>query len=554
MKKVTIAPVPINPAVKGGASRIPASATPSTADASFTEYKVRVPRNLAKKYSMMRFQSGSKVDFSSVSKANMNRMVSTSESKEEEAMPTHGAGSEYGREWREEARKRRRGYMPKTADPKSAPWALKIGGKAGKRYTGKKEAGINDNSNYYILTQCPDGAFEAVPVDSWYNFTPNIHYHTLNAEEAEEEFNRRDKTVNFFSLMVKKRLQSGDDTEGVEDSSDSKAKLTSLASSMKIHDNDDLDLSDDDDDNDDDDNEDDNSVKKEKKTGQQNKKKGKSASKAKKNSDDESEASSEDGYIDSKEVDYMSDTSSSSEEEVNVETPKPDAQDDLNAETSESESEEDAELTNAGRDIKKMLEKDQGEGGSSGDEDDDLDADADQVKGPSALFLQDKRIGKKKPGSRSSTESSSRSSTPTAGTEGGTSTTIAAAARKLGEGRPGTPSKAKKRPASEPPSKKGFHAINESPAAKKLRVSPGPSSGTSTPTPGEDGQAITEESIRRYLARKPMTTKDLLQKFKTKRTGLTNEQTVQLIATILKRIQPEQKTIKGKMYLSLKST
>ncbi|EDO48761.1 predicted protein, partial [Nematostella vectensis] len=65
---------------------------------------------------------------------------------------------------------------------------------------------------------------------------------------------------------------------------------------------------------------------------------------------------------------------------------------------------------------------------------------------------------------------------------------------------------------------------------------------------------ITEESIRRYLARKPMTTKDLLQKFKTKRTGLTNEQTVQLIATILKRIQPEQKTIKGKMYLSLKST
>lgn len=51
-----------------------------------------------------------------------------------------------------------------------------------------------------------------------------------------------------------------------------------------------------------------------------------------------------------------------------------------------------------------------------------------------------------------------------------------------------------------------------------------------------------------------MTTKDLLQKFKSKKTGLTNEQTVQKIAAILKKIQPEQNKIKGKLYLSLKST
>jgi transcription initiation factor TFIIF subunit alpha len=61
------------------------------------------------------------------------------------------------------------------------------------------------------LTQCPDGAFEAVPVTSWYNFTPNISYRTLTTDEAEEEFLRRDQTVNFFSLMIKKRLLNNEE-------------------------------------------------------------------------------------------------------------------------------------------------------------------------------------------------------------------------------------------------------------------------------------------------------------------------------------------------------
>ena len=98
--------------------------------------------------------------------------------------------------------------------------------------------------------------------------------------------------------------------------------------------------------------------------------------------------------------------------------------------------------------------------------------------------------------------------------------------------------------------------------AKKTRVSPAPSaegagggSRTSTPTPtgSEEGpQGITEEAVRRYLTRKPMTSKDLLQKFKSKRTGLSNDETVKKLAAIVRKIQPEQKTIKGKLYLSLK--
>ena len=53
-----------------------------------------------------------------------------------------------------------------------------------------KEGGISENVSYFIFTQCADGAFEAFPLEEWYNFTPVIRYKYLNSEEAEEEFNR----------------------------------------------------------------------------------------------------------------------------------------------------------------------------------------------------------------------------------------------------------------------------------------------------------------------------------------------------------------------------
>jgi transcription initiation factor TFIIF subunit alpha len=61
-----------------------------------------------------------------------------------------------------------------------------------------------------------------------------------------------------------------------------------------------------------------------------------------------------------------------------------------------------------------------------------------------------------------------------------------------------------------------------------------------------------EEAVRRYLTRKPMTTTELLQKFKSKKTGMSSEQLLKLMTQILKRINPLRQTIKGKMYLSIK--
>lgn len=85
------------------------------------------------------------------------------------------------------------------------------------RYKGVKEATMVQNAAYYIFTQCDDGSFEAYPVDSQYRFTPVINYRTLTADEAEEEFLLRNKTINYFSLMVKKRLTDTEEKTGSEE-------------------------------------------------------------------------------------------------------------------------------------------------------------------------------------------------------------------------------------------------------------------------------------------------------------------------------------------------
>lgn len=77
---------------------------------------------------------------------------------------------------------------------------------------------------------------------------------------------------------------------------------------------------------------------------------------------------------------------------------------------------------------------------------------------------------------------------------------------------------------------------------------PGP---TDSPGPRREVQ-LTEEAVRRYLSRKPMTTKDLLKKFQTKRTGLSSDATVNALAQLLKRLDPERKLIADKMHFFLK--
>jgi len=67
-------------------------------------------------------------------------------------------------------------------------------------------------------------------------------------------------------------------------------------------------------------------------------------------------------------------------------------------------------------------------------------------------------------------------------------------------------------------------------------------------------EGITEEAVRRYLLRKPMTVTELLHKFKSKKTRISSQDMVNVIASILKKVNPNKRVQNQKMYLSLSPT
>uniref|UniRef100_A0A8C8F869 Transcription initiation factor IIF subunit alpha n=1 Tax=Oncorhynchus tshawytscha TaxID=74940 RepID=A0A8C8F869_ONCTS len=423
---------------------------------SSTEYIVRVPKNTSKKYSIMAFNSGDKVNCSSWTQARMERDMSNRRMYGVEETEEGAAGSEFGKKQREEARRKKFGIVTREFKVEDQPWILKVNGKAGKRFKGTKKGGITENASYYIFTQCPDGAFEAFPVNGWYNFVPQAKHRTLTAEEAEEEWGRRNKVVNHFSIMLQRRLREqergpDDDDEEGEKGGKKKKKKGGRGGDLRIHDlEDDLELSSDESDS---------------KGDVKGKGKGKKKKKKKRGSDSEANEDSDDGDFEGLE--------------------------------------------------KKRTPPKRGGGRGSG--------------------------GSSRTGSRPGTPSIDSTST---------SNTLRAAASKLEQGK-----------------RQVVGGSSDSPAAKRLKMessstavttqSPAPS-GKSTPqppsgksTPSSSDVQLTEEAVRRYLIRKPMTTKDLLKKFQTKRTGLSSEQTVNVLAQILKRLNPERKNVNDKMHFYL---
>ncbi|XP_038554393.1 general transcription factor IIF subunit 1 isoform X2 [Micropterus salmoides] len=522
---------------------------------STTEYTVRVPKNTSKKYNIMAFNSGDRVNCSTWTQARMERDMSARRIYGEEETQEGAAGSEFGKKQREEARRKKFGIVTREFKVEDQPWILKVNGKAGKRFKGQKKGGVTENASYYIFTQCPDGAFEAFPVNGWYNFTPLAKHRTLTAEEAEEEWGRRNKVVNHFSIMLQRRFREqergeDEDDEG-EKSGKKKKKKGGRGGDLRIHDlEDDLEMSSDDSDSSM--GEDGESKTKAKKdTG-----KGKGKKKKKKSNEHEALEDSDDGDYEGLEVDYMSDESSSDEEPEKGKSTKGGEEHPKGIdEASESEEESEEEKQNE-EEAKEEEEEEEGKKtpvqvekkkkkDSSGESESSDDSDI-EGETASALFMK-KRTPPKRGGGRGSAGSSrtgSRPGTPSIDSAS-TSNTLRAAASKLEQGKrqtqgPSTDSPAAKRLKMEPSS--------QSPVPSG-KTTPQPPSGKSTPS-SSDVQ-LTEEAVRRYLIRKPMTTKDLLKKFQTKRTGLSSEQTVNVLAQILKRLNPERKNVNDKMHFYL---
>ncbi|XP_060945989.1 general transcription factor IIF subunit 1 [Limanda limanda] len=527
-----------------------------SSSSSSTEYTVRVPKNTSKKYNIMAFNAGDKVNCSAWTQARMERDMSARRIYGEEESAEGAAGSEFGKKQREEARRKKYGIVTREFKVEDQPWILKVNGKAGKRFKGLKKGGVTENASYYIFTQCPDGAFEAFPVNGWYNFVPLAKHRTLTAEEAEEEWGRRNKVVNHFSIMLQRRFREqergcDDDDDETEKSGKKKKKGGGgRGGELRIHDlEEDLEMSTDDSEGSmGDDGE--SKSKAKKKAG-----KGEGKKKKRKSTDKEALEDSDDGDYEGLEVDYMSDESSSDEDKEKGKPSKGENHPKGIDEASESEEESEEEKPNE-EEAKEEEEEEEGKKtpvqaekkkkkDSSGESESSDDSDI-EGETASALFMK-KRTPPKRAGGRGSAGSSrtgSRPGTPSTDTAS-TSNTLRAAASKLEQGKRPTPGPA-----------------TDSPAAKRLKMepssqSPAPS-GKSTPqppsgksTPSSSDVQLTEEAVRRYLIRKPMTTKDLLKKFQTKRTGLSSEQTVNVLAQILKRLNPERKNVNDKMHFYL---
>ena len=198
----------------------------------------------------------------------------------------------------------------------------------------------------------------------------------------------------------------------------------------------------------------------------------------------------DDGEMESREVDYISDDSTESErEEKEDERQMADAQQrgksaesdrSDGGEEEEEEEEEEAELTEAGREINALIKKQQSVDAPSSDEGEGVGGSVDQNPVPPVPQ------GTKRPLEDS------------------------------GEGK--DPSQ---------------------PLPKRVHVEDNPG-------------VITDKEVLHYLARKPITTKDLVRKFQRRKTAMDKKQVVASLGSILPRLNVEKKEIKDKIYLSLR--
>ncbi|XP_037928970.1 general transcription factor IIF subunit 1-like [Teleopsis dalmanni] len=519
------------------ASQPSATTVPTTVQ----EFNIRVPKNVRKKYHVMRYNATLNVDFATWRNVKLERENNMKEFRGmEEDVPKFGAGSEYNRDLREEVRRKKFGISAKKYRPEAQPWILKVGGKTGKKFKGIREGGVGENAAFYVFTHAPDGAIEAYPLHEWYNFQPIQRYKSLSAEEAEHEFGRRKKVINYFSLMLRKRLK-GDEEEEKDPEEIKVKKVGGKKSELKISEMDEWIDSDDESDSDEEEskkNEDSDDDKKSKKKKGQEKKK-------KRDTDVEAFEESDDGDEEGREMDY--DTSSSEDE--------PDPESKLDKDM-KSVAEEDA--------LRKLLtsdeEDDEEKQTDQSDKDEDEKRKKDKVK---EELNKDKKKSKNKGKDEKKDSSSDFSSDSSDTDDDNLKKKVKDTKLVVNNSRSVTPTtfsaEANKRKLNNMPTDlTGSENSNSPVTTPAKRTKPDmaptlPSTFAGVVTGSKDDYGITEEAVRRYLMRKPMTATELLQKFKNKKTNVPSDRLVETMTQILKRINPVKQTIQGKMYLSIKT-
>ncbi|VEL30623.1 unnamed protein product [Protopolystoma xenopodis] len=204
-------------------SQSPCEREPALQRTIIREMQVRVPNRAEKRFSVLRFHASDRVNLSSPTGSSLPPEVFMQRENNLKQYkgglniidaPTKGAGSEFGREAREEARLRKYGVTRKGYRPEDQPWLFTIGkGRTARKFRGVREGGVSDNVQYFVFCQCKEGNFDAYPVCEWYKMKPEVNYRFLREEEAEAEYSRLHKTFNLFNVMLKRKL-GHDDAEG----------------------------------------------------------------------------------------------------------------------------------------------------------------------------------------------------------------------------------------------------------------------------------------------------------------------------------------------------
>ncbi|KAK9700495.1 Transcription initiation factor IIF, alpha subunit (TFIIF-alpha) [Popillia japonica] len=511
----------------------------TTTPPNVKEYSIRVPKNIEKRYHVMRFNATLDVDFEKWTQVKMERENNMKEFKGmEEDMPKFGAGSEFGREAKEEARRKKLGIITRKYKADDQPWILKSYGSGVKKFKGIREGGVSENASYYVFTHAADGAIEAFPLHEWYKFQPIQRYKALSAEEAEQEFSKRNKHLNYFSLMLRKRLRGDEDGEQ-EEGETGKPKKGGKSKELKISEMDEWMDSSEDDSSEAEEKEDEEDKQEKKKKKQENETK----KKKQKKRDTEAEAfeESDDGDDEGRELDYISDSSDSGPEDTKLEgvAEEKALRNLLNSDEDDSENESEKSEKEEGNEEEENKEKE----GEKKEENEDKEK---SKKSKKKKKDNKKDAKKEKVDKKSDDEFSSDSSTDEEVKKEKTekkskkSEVEKMKEKEANSSRAGTPTVDGKRK---------LPSDGAGPSNKKAKVEP----SVSNYIPGASESGITEDAVRKYLMRKPMTTTELLQKFKSKKTGLSSDQLVNIMTQILKKINPVKQTLKGKMYLSIKS-
>ena len=482
-----------------------------------------------------------------------------------EALPKTGAGSEFGREEREERfRRLRGGAARKKYNPDDQPWVVtfappkdvkaeaKQGSSNGrqkkKRFRGLREAGVTENASWFIFAQKPDKSFIALPISEWYGFTAMTQYDHLNSEEVEEEFQKRKKTLNYFSLMLQKRLKQNQDMEPSELAEHIKEEevmakkggrrglmLTDVDAEWVDEDEDaDSDMED--------------YVKKEEKvkgeieddefdfTGAS---KGKSKANKKaaqilqkkrrlRSKADGDLSDSDEGDFDGREVDYM--TSSGEDSELDdIKLP-----DDVKEEVEEAETEERGVEDEDGlRKLNDSGEEDEEDEETKDSKDDEIEIEEKEGKSESRQGLSDSDSDSGKDDDSDSDIDNLDSSV--------------------------SKHASKRRMAAEVITASGKRVkldLNSTAADTQQSSSSGSSGSSSQKAAGSDIDSQLEQAIKHYLSRTPMTATQLVEKFLQKARAATStpptpQELTRRIATIILRLKPDKINSNGNVYFSL---